>query len=1179
MRLKVGIRSLILVLAAMIAVDCPVVAQSIQGSIVGTVRDKNQAVIPNATVVLADADKGVTRNAVTDGSGDYHFIDVPAGHYNVSISAPGFQGWKITGLTLSVRQDLRVDAVMQLGDVAQAVTVEASSQPAINTQSATISATFNSTAIANLPTNTRASSNGTSALNVLGVLPGVQSDNGTNGSFSVQGGLPFQSQVSVDGITVQSATGNSPIGNAFPSSESISELRADGVQNDAEYGQPGEVTVTTKGGTNTPHGSLFWYHQNAAFNAIPYHYPTTTKKNKLVANTFGGSFGGPVVIPHLYNGHDRTFIFGTYEGWRHPSSGTYFYTVPTAAMKKGDFSQYTASQYAGYLTNPFTGATYGTSIPSGSISPAAQKLLQFFPDPNIGNTGIYNDNGNANYQVNKNQAQSSNQFDVRADQYFGSNQKFLLWGRYTWKNQSSIDPESLLVPDSQGTGNSRVLKISANYTITPNLINELSFGYTRYQSGSVNSFDGKKFTEGLGLNGLQNLFFNGLPEVDFSTNLSSLAADRLSSVSQSNTYDYYDTLSWSRGKHQLKFGGDIQTIQAITPLGFNGADNYGTFSFNSGKDGGLYTGVDFADFLLGLPFQTFYDVVSQDNNGESVHYHVFAQDQWAVTPSLVISYGLRYELHPSYHDVHGDIANFDPSYAKSGAIIYPDGFGNLISLPFMQSANACLPYGTTSGTTVNGAPCMPVLSASQAGYPSGLKHYPKLRIMPRFGFAWRPFGNDNTAIRGGFGMYNITLLGGNFYSLTGTVQADTTTYSNTYDSESHAIGYQWPAIFAGGGNGGCTTCYGQNYFGTANSTNWKDPYTYQWSLSADRSIGRGYALRLSYIGSQTQHLVWAPNENTLPYSTTVSAYNQPLSARRFPNWGVINTRDTGAMSNYNSGQIEISHRYSAGLQLDSIYTYAKALANNQGPASNGGFAGETGGSRATSILSPSIDYGNVYGTRRHLWNTTMVYDLPFGRGRSFGHSMPRLADLAVGGWQISNILLVETGPYLSPYFSGGQGDPSGTGSGISSDANGNALSGRNQYPDKVQGVSTTPSNRTRLHWLNPGALTCPGDPAWTPGHSCTTGNGKAGSPLPIGRFGNAGAGSIEGPGYFNLSTGLSKAFTIREGMKLQLQGTFTNVLNHTNLGNPNVNVSSAKFGQITSGRDARSGQISARIDF
>jgi hypothetical protein len=1152
-------------------------AQSIQGDIIGTVHDQSQALVPGATVTLTNLDQGVMLRAVSDVRGDYHFLNLTAGHYVIAVEAKGFQPWRTASLVLAARQQLRIDASLLVGNIQQTVNVSVGAQPMINTDDATISAVYNSTLIANLPTNTRASSSGTSALNVLGTLPGVQSDNGTNGSFSLQGGLPFQTEVSVDGITVQSATGNTPLGNAFPSSESIAEMRADGVQNDAEYGSPGEVTVTTKGGTNTPHGSLFWYHQNAAFDAIPYAYPAIQKKTKLVANTFGGSFGGPVVIPHLYNGHDRTFIFGTYEGWRYPNSGTYSYMVPTAAMKQGDFSDYTATGFSGTLIDPFTGGTYGTKLPS--ISPISQKLMQFFPDPNLGNTGIYNDNGGDNYQVNRDQSRSSNQFDVRADQYFGSNQKFLLWGRYSWKNQSSIDPQKLLVPASQNTGNSRVLKISANYTITPNLTNETSYGFTRYQSGSVNPFDGKTFTQGLGLNGLQNLFFNGLPELDFSSSLSNLNVGRLNSVSQSNTYDYSDTLSWSRGRHLMKFGVDVQTLQAVTPLGFFGADNYGTFSFNSGNSGGIFTGVDFADLLLGLPFQTYYDVVNQDNDGLSAHYHAFAQDQWVVTPSLVLSYGIRYELHPSYHDAHGDIANFDPSYGKSGAIIYPDGFSKLVSVSSMQSANACMPFGATTGSTINGAPCMPVLSNSQAGLPTGLKHYPKLRFMPRFGFAWRPFGNNRTAVRGGFGVYNITLLGSNFYSLTGTVQSDTTQYSNTYDSTTHAVGYQWPAIYAGAGSGGCTTCYGKDYFGTANSINWKDPYTYQWSLSVDRSLGRGYAVRLSYIGSTTRHLVWAPNENTLPFSSTVSAYNQPLSARRFPNWGVINTRDTGADSSYHSAQIEVTHRYSSGLQLDSIYTFAKALADNQGAADNSGFAGESGGSRSTSILDHNIDYGNVYGTRRHLWNTTMVYDLPVGRGRRFGGNMSRIADMLVGGWQVSNILLMETGPYISAYFPGSQGDPSGTGSGLNSDANGNALTGRPQYPDRVPGVPIAPRNRTRMQWLNPAAMTCPGYPSWTPGTQCTTGSGRGPAPLPIGRFGNAGVGSIEGPGYINLSSGLTKSFPIMGRFKMQVQGTFTNVLNHTNLSTPNLNVSSPLFGQITSSMGARTGQVSARLDF
>ncbi len=1150
-------------------------AQSIQGSILGTVKDTSGAVVPGATVTLKNLDEGTVRTAISNGTGDYQFLDTKAGRYSVDVSAANFENWSTTGLVLAARQQLRVDAALTVGSVQQQVVVSADTISAINTETPTISGVYSSAEAANLPVNTRASAGGTSPLGIIGTLPGVQAD---HGQFSLQGALPYQTEVTVDGITVQSAAGNSPIADAFPSSEAISEIRTDGALNTAEISQPGEVTVTTKAGTNSIHGSAFWYYQGAAFDAIPYTYPITTTKPKLVANTFGGSFGGPVVIPHLYNGHNKTFIFGDYEGWRHPSQGTYFYTVPSTLMKQGNFTKYVSPGFTG-LTNPFTGGSYGTQLPA--INSAAQKLLSFYPDPNIGDPTAYTDNGVANYEVNKDSSGTSDQFDIRADQYFGANQKFLVWGRFTWKNYPINSPEPLAVPSSQDTNKNHVLKISANYAFTPRIINEFSFGYVQNTNGASNGFNGKAFTEGLGLNGLQNLFYNGIPELDF-FNISNLNADRLSSQSKSNTYVYSDSLSWSKGNHQLKFGTEIETLQAVTPLGFNGSDNYGTFGYNTKGSAGLFTGVDFADFLSGLPYQTFYDVVSQDNDGESVHYDFYGQDQWKVSNKLTLTYGLRYEIHPGYHDVHGDIGNFDPTYALSGASIYPDGYSNLLATSFLASANACEPYGTTSGgATINGAPCMPVLSNSQAGYPSGLKHYPHWRFMPRFGFAYQPLGDDKTVVRGGFSMYNINMLGNSFYSLTGTLQASTTQYVNSLTDGVPA--YQWPNIYAGAGNSGGTTNYGQDYFGTANSTNWKDPYTEQWALSVDHSFGAGYAVRASYIGSEMHQLVWAPDENTLPFSSTVSAANQPLSARLFPNWGRINTRATGANESYHSAQVEFNHRFQKGLQFNSTYTFAKALADNQGPA-NVGFAGDTGGSRATSILDRNADFGNVYGTRRNRWNSTMVYDLPFGRGKMFGSDMPRIADLVVGGWRLANIFLWQSGPFESPYFPSGQGDPSGTGSGLTSSNTGFDPGHRTQYPDTVPGVSIKPAGRTRLTYLNPGALTCPGYPGWTPGTPCTTGSGTGPYPLPIGRFGDARVGSILGPGTVNLSTGLSKVIPLGERFQMRLEGTFTNVLNHTNLGDPNMNISSQAFGQITGtiGSDyggARTGQVSARIDF
>ncbi len=596
-------------------------AQATQGAIVGSVKDAKGAVVPGASVTLTNTDEGEARTTTTNGVGDYRFLDAKAGHYKVEVLAPGFEKWSATGVVLEVRQELRVDASLAIGAVQTEVQVTGDSVSAIETDSPTISGEFTSDDATNLPVNTRASFSGTSASNIFSALPGVQGD---SSGISLQGALPYQVEVTVDGVTTKSATGGNFIGDAFPSTESISEIRADGVLANAEYGDPGQIIVTTKGGNNNLHGSGFWYYQDSKWDAIAYTYPTTTTKPDIHGATFGGSVGGPVVIPHLYHGKNKSFFFGDIEAWRHPAQTTLLEKVPSTLMKQGNFSKYVSPGSSGGnsftgLNNPFTGGSYGTSIPSGSLSQIALSTLkQFYPDPNVGDPTAYTDDGVANWQQNVDASGHSNQFDIRGDQYFGSNQKFLLWGKFTWKNFPVSSPEPLNVPSSLSISQNRAMKIDTNWSIKPNLINEGGFGFTRYTSGSSDTFNGLAWTQGEGWVGLQNLFYNAIPEMDFN-NIQSLNADRLTSLTRSLTYDYSDTLIWSKGNHTLKFGTDIQTLEAITPLGFNGADNYGTYSFNTSGSAGIFTGVDFADFLLGLPNQTFYDVVKQDNDGKSAH--------------------------------------------------------------------------------------------------------------------------------------------------------------------------------------------------------------------------------------------------------------------------------------------------------------------------------------------------------------------------------------------------------------------------------------------------------------------------------------------------------------------------------------------------------------------------------
>lgn len=1153
-------------------------AQSTQATILGTVTDSTGAAVPNATVMLTDTDAGVKRTVTTNSSGEYQVLNLTAGTYNVQISAGGFEGQDLRGLELVARQQLRANAILRVGGLSQQVDVNADATGVLNTESASISATLTSVDVLNLPTNSRASINGTSPIYLIQTLPGVQTDTASNSGsgvqFSVQGGLPSQSDTTIDGISAQSTTGNSPLANAFPSGESVSELRVDGVLNNPEYGQPGEVTFVSKNGTNKLHGAVFIYDQNSALNATPY---GAQQKLHIRGNDYGATVGGPVVIPHLYNGHDRTFFFGTYEGFRLPSQVTQQYLVPSTLMKQGNFTG------VGTVVNPFTGAPYpNDSIP---VNPVAQKFLQFFPDPNLGDPSVYSTSGfnglGYNYVTNKDNTYNSDQFDVRIDQYVG--QKLLVFGRFTWKNINQVQPEPLAVPENSNIGQDRVLTFAANYAFTPKLLNEFRYGFTWDTTGTTNSFNGPGFAASTGLQGLQNLFFNGLSELDFKY-LSNLNADRLNSTTQSRLNQYNDSLTLVEGRHTLKLGADIRTLEAITPLGFFGADNYGTFNYAQAQ---TFTGQEFGDFLAGTPQGTAYDVVTADNDGLDTHYSFYAQDEWKATPRLNIMFGARYDLQPAYHDAHGNIGNFNPAVPLSGEAVYPDGAAGTLNAGYLASFNACT-LGTTTGPAANGAPCTPVLTNSQAGLPGGLRTTNKLRLMPRIGMAYRPFNNEKTVVRAGFGMYDITQLGSTFYSLTGTLQAGTTIYANSETAGGPA--YSWPQIFTGQGTSSNAAQLGTAYFGTANSIKWNDPYSEQYTLSLDHEIASGYAARISYIGMETHDLVWAPNENDLAStSSTVSAYNQPLSARPFPNWGVINTRASGANASYHSMQIDLAHRANRGLSFDSTYTLSKNLTDNQGPNS-GSFAGESGGARASWNGNRAVDFGQVYGTRRNRWNTTFVYQLPVGRGKQFGGQMNRLADALVGGWQLSGIFLWQSGPYLTPYFAGGEGDPSGTGTGLQQNFEGGSYPGRPQRPDRVGGAK--PANQSRTNWINKASFVCPGYTGWTPGTACTTGDGFNATtgapngpvPLPIGRFGNAQVGSITGPGTMNLSSGLSKSFPITEHIRFRAEGTFTNVLNHTNLADPALDISNPNFGVITAARGSdfggsRTGQVSGRIEF
>ncbi len=1124
-------------LAFLLAISAAAYAQSTFGVILGEVKDGSGAVVRSAKVRLTNTAENSSRESVTDANGNYEFQNVKAGPYTVSVSSTGFRTFSTTELALVARQTLRVDATLQVGDVTQTVEVTTTAG-VIATDNPAISSTLTPEKVLNLPSNVRGSGS-TSPYGLIQTLPGVQSDNG--GGYSIQGGLPAQSETSVDGIAITQLTGNSANRNQFLSVESIGEIRVQGVGNTAEFGQPGDITVTSKSGTNDYHGALFWYHQNRALDARSFGQATLPAK---IGNTFGATIGGPIVLPKIYNGKNKTFFYFTWESMRYPRQGTVQNTVPTSFVKNGDFSREGVT-----IRDPFTSTPFpGNILPASRINAVAKAILPFYPEINFGATDR---RSNGNYRNNVATNVESDQIDSRVDHNFNS--KHSMYARFNTKSNPQLGANNLTLPSDTISAKYYQGTASWTWTVKPTLLNEFRFGSVVSDEATIFNFDGRSFTNGLNLRDIQkDIFFNGLPSFGV-TNYTGLSKGR-PGFGVSSNLQFIDNVTWIKGRHTFKMGVDIRRLVGQSALGFTTGNNYGDFSFS-----GNFAGEPFADFLLGTPVSSSIAIVSRDNDGRATHYKTYFQDTIRVNKKLTVDVGVRYELHPGYADSGLNIGNFDRTVPVTGRVV-------IMSDPKAKeflAPGALLSFNACPGAAINGVPCTPIVTAKEAGLPEALRNTYKTQFLPRLGLAYRL--NDKTTIRSSYGMYNMILLGSIFFSLTGTVQSDVRNFNN--------VGSDGRPIFSlpdtrTPGSGVRSGAQGTFEFRTANQIDLKPPYMNQWQLSIDRELANNMGLRISYIGNKSTHLPWAPDVNQMQPSTRF--YSQRTSLDRpFPNWGLIFSRDAGANALYNSLQLELNRRFSNGFSFTTAYTLAKNLADNAGPAPSG-FAGETGGGRLTNSLDRRSDRGDVYATRRHRFVSTMVYELPFGKNRKFLSGASRAADMVLGGWQLSSILTLQSGPYLTPVFAGG--DPSGT----------NASSRGSSRPDRIGNGSL--ASPTRDAWLDRNAFVCPGREPGPLQFNCAVGVVAGRDPAPIGRFGNSGVGIVTGPGTFGLNAALSKQFQIAERVRMRAEGSFTNAPNWTNLGDPVMDIANSNFGRITGSRGVdfgggRTGQVSLRLEF
>ena len=1090
--------------------------QSTFGEFVGTVRDPSGSVLPSAIVKAVNTGTSATRSTVTDASGEYTLVNLEPGDYQLSVEAVGFRAATLPGLTLTARQTIRQDVALALTTQSQVVNVSEAAEAPINTEVSNIAETKLGRELIDLPVAIYSRSTGsTSPITTLSTQPGVQTD--SSGNLSIAGEKPAMLSTSLDGISTVSPKSASAITELFPSFDGIAEIRVSEINNTAEYSGVSDITTISKSGSNQYHGSLY---ENNQVSALDARNRFSAVKPHLVLNDYGASMGGPVTVPKLYHGKNKTFFFMDYEGLQHPNQTLDFDSFPTAALRSGDLSVYLPTTVKDPLNS---GQVFpNNQIPLTRIAPlslAAENY--FFPLPNYGPAGAIANNYQQLFPANI----SSNAGDMRIDKNITS--KNTAFARLTYKRRESLTaPTDPVLGSGTSLENDYGISGADNYVITPHMVNEARVGYTGSNTGSNYGYTAAGIQGALGLQ-LAGPVPPGAASPGFSITGFTGTTGGTTSISRANTLQFLDNLTWTHGKHTVKFGGDFRYLRGLYTNVF-ASNRMGSYTFNNSVTKSLI-GEPYGAFLLGIPDS---DGMATVNNPNTYGYGhalgVFIQDDWKVTSRFTINYGLRYEYHPAWRDHYNNEADFLPDYYSSengvvvhGAVVVPD---------------LAVPSNINAGFVQSIAPT-PLLTATQAGIPQSLKFSPKTDFAPRVGFAWRVTKDGKTVIRGGYGKFIETELGNAADGAWAVEASDVASFTNSFSNgiPKYSLPYAFPSNLA---------IPGSQVFDYAVDPHYKDPYVQQWNFTIERDLGFQTGLRLSYNGSHGTDLGISENLNQLAPNTV--GYSSVIASAPYPVWKAIDFDTNGGISNYNSFSATVNKRFSKGLQFQSSYAFTRDLSDDGGTAPTG-FPSEGGGS-VTTIQNPMLDYGNVAYSRRHRFQTTFLYAPQV-------HLANRFASQVVNGWELAGVLLFQSGPFLTVTDS--SIDPAGINA-----PNGG---GGNERVDIVPGVSPYAANRTTTQALNPAAFSIPANN--------------------IGRFGYEPVGYLNGPGTEAVSLSMFRSLVFKERVRVRVGISAANAFNHENYGNPALNLGApSTFGTTTSlqtaeGAGPRQIQMTGRITF
>jgi hypothetical protein len=1127
-------------------------AQVNTASLTGQVTDATGAVIPNASVTAKNKATAAERSTNTDSSGYYTFSSLPVGVYSVTVELQGFKRAVHESINLEVGQKAKLDTLLEVGAVSESVSI-ATTPPLLTTQEATTGGVIESRMISDLPLAAR------NWDDLLGGVPGVQADryteqggataNGRTGGANVHGIRSLQNNFVLDGVDNNSISENVQeltTQVARPSVDSIQEFKVSTNPYSAENGRsPGAlISVTTKGGGNDFHGTLYEFHRNRIFDANNFFQNRAgAAKPPHVQNQFGGNFSGPIVIPRFgeggpstYNLKNKAFFFFNYEGTRVRKGVTRLGNVPMPNEIRGDFSAAAGTANRVNYAQIFdrvgdcrakvpgafnaNGSFINNQIPAACLDPLAQKVLGLLPAPNIvpGSGGL----NTSNFLRSPGIVDDTDSYTGRVDwQPNSSNSVFV---RYTFSDRFRYVP-GIFGGIADGTGSSangrlfmqgQSAAIGWTRTINPRLLNEFRMGWGRNNSHATQDPFGLNTLAGFGFLGVQDspTYSGGLPGLNISARGGGQliggqsgfdrigSPDFLPKSQATNQFQWTDTLSAVYGSHQLKFGADVRGPMRNIYLDVPGLR--GSFNFDGNR-----TGIGLADFLLGYPSGAQLTNLAVVDSRLKM-FSGFFQDDWKVTPKFTMNLGIRYDFATWPYEGLDRLTNLDP----------------VTGLRF---------------TPAN----------SQFG--KSLVKPDKNNFAPRIGLVYQL--NQETVVRAGYGRFFMLFeragsedqLALNLpYLVNNVVTAGTT--SQTANNMRLQTGFNLSL--------NPTAVDPTLVRLRAVNPEAVDPNIDQWNLGIQRQLPGNMVATLDYVGTKGTHLSTLRNLNQPFFNANGTIMNAVINGKlqpvlHYPALGPIEFRDNGGNSNYHGGELTLEKRFSQGLSFRAAYTYSKSIDESQEHLAAGG----TGSFTQNAYNRRERRGPSDFDIRHHL-ALSYIYELPFGQGRS--HFTTGALSHVLGGWRLSGTGGFRTGRPFT--LRAGNNDTALGGS-----RGGGLISA---FADCLRDGSLSGNERTIDRWFDPTAYATP--TALNP----TTGLVEA-------RLGNCGRNTLRGPNLTNFDMALARTFNyFGEGRSLEIRWEMFNMFNTTQFALPERNINSGSVGRITAlAGDPRLMQFAARFTF